>query len=111
VSLERLLKLDAVIVRRSQTGTLDEYGTPTWEQSETPVRCQVLPRSGEEIEDRPAGKVTHRGFLPGDVTVGHQDRLVLSTGQGWEIDGPPLRWSNPRTGKVSHIEVDLVEVS
>lgn len=108
MAVAQLLNQSAVIIHRAQTGEEDKYGTPTWTETETEVSCHVQPVSSDEVEDRPAGRFTHRGFLLPGTLIGHADQLFLETGQGWEVDGPAREWLNPRTGVVSHLEVDLV---
>lgn len=109
----RLLRSEATIIQRTQTGPDDDFGTPTWEETEIVMSpdnanggVHVQPAVSDEVEDRPAGRFTHRAWWLREPATS-LDRLILSTGQTWDIDGPPRVWVNPRNGR-SYTEVDLV---
>jgi hypothetical protein len=103
-----LITQSCVVTARSQTGPPDTYGTPTWVEVEASDLVHVQPVSSDEVEDRPAGKLTHRGFFRPLSAVGHADRVTLASGQSWEVDGPARLWTNPRTLVDVYQEVDLV---
>lgn len=108
--LDRLLVQECQITRRKQTGAPDKYQTPTWQGDPTAAYCHVQPISSEELAQRPASRVTHRGWFKAETLLGPNDRVVLVSGQGWEVDGKPRIWWNPRTGRAGYLEVDLAEV-
>ncbi len=107
---DHLINEEALVIRRVQTGIDDTYGSPTWVETETPTRVWTHPLSAEEIQDRPAGRLTHRGYLRAGTAVGNHDRIVKATGHGFEVDGPALEWRHPVTQKLSFLTVDLIEV-
>lgn len=110
MSLAGLLNQEVQILRRTQTGDPDEYGTPTWETTTTETVCHVQPLSTEEMAARPSARVRYRGYFPAGTEIGHADRIVLATGQEAEVIGQPLRWYNPRRQVESHLVVDLADV-
>lgn len=106
-----LIRNQAVIVHRSQTGPPDEFGSLTWVETETNVLAAVFPVGSDEVEDRPAGRFTHRAFLLPDTVIASNDSLVMVDGRSWEIDGPARMWTHPRTLEDVYQEVDLVGYS
>lgn len=108
----RLIRQECVIVHRSQTGPADEYGAPTWEESEADALIHVQPvdftNLNSELVDRPAGRLTHTGYLLAATEISHADKVILATGQTWEVDGPPRIWFHPLTGEAVYQVVDLV---
>lgn len=106
--IESLINQPCVITDRSQTGPPDAFGTPTWVEEDTDDLIHVQPVSSEEVEDRPAGKLTHRGFLRPTSVVRHTNKIGLVGGQSWEVDGPARIWTHPRTLENMYQEVDLV---
>ena len=108
MSVSSLIRQPCVITIRTQTGPPDEFGTPTWQETDTPSVIHVQPVSSEEVEDRPAGRFTHRGYLKVDADVPHSSKITLVSGQSWEVDGPPQVWHNPRTGRDEYQVVDLI---
>jgi hypothetical protein len=111
VSLARLLNQTALVINRSQTGPVDEYGTPTWTESEFVTSCHVQPISTEEMAARPADRVRYRAWFPADTAIGASDRIVLASGLEAEVVGSALAWFNPRNRVESHLVVELADVS
>jgi len=104
---DRPLNQTGTLIGRTQTGPMDRYGTPTWEESTAAVACWVYPIDTAEVEDRAAGRFTHRAFFPPGTVVDGFAQLQVD-GQQWDLDGPPLRWVNPRDGEEKFVVVDLV---
>jgi len=111
VSIDRLLRQQAQIVRRTQDGPDDEYGDPTWQTTVVEVYCHVQPVSSDELDGLPDGRIRWRCWLPADTSIGASDRLVLAVGLEAEVFGPAREWTDPRTATVHHLEVDLAEVA
>jgi hypothetical protein len=111
VSLAGLLNQAVMVVRRSQTGAPDDYGTPTWDMEIVETVCHVQPVAADEMVERPAGRITYRAWFPAGTVIGEHDRIVLASGLEAEVAGPALRWHNPRRRDESHIVVDLVHVT
>lgn len=105
-----LIKQACTITTRSQTGADDQYGTPTWVESTADDLIHVQPVASDEVEDRPAGRLTHRGFLRPTSVVGHADKITVGS-TTWEVDGPARLFHNPRTGRDIYQLVDLVSTS
>lgn len=104
--MRRLLTEDCVVTTRTQTG-LDPLGEPTWQESTVAVKCSVQPVASDEVPGRPQGRATHRGFFPAGTQIGVNDRVSVA-GRVFEVDGPERVWTNPRTGRVEYVDVDLV---
>lgn len=102
----RLLTQEAVLTLRTQTGPDDEFGTPTWVETTQNVDVYVWPVDSSEIEARPSGRFTHRAAAVG-ITPKAYDALTLATGQSWEVDGPAMTYTNPRTA-AEFVIFDLV---
>jgi len=111
MTIDRLLIQEAQIVTRTRTGPPDEFGTPTWEETTTETRCHVQPARSEEHQGPAEGNVTWVGYFPADTDLTAADQIVMVDGRELEMVGPPRPWTNPRTGLVSHIVVNLVEAS
>jgi hypothetical protein len=119
VSIQRLLRQHAQLVNRTQDGPPDIYGDPTWTEEtidldpsnpSSPGGVHVQPVSSEELATLPDGRIRWRAWLPPTVTPRGTSRLVLASGLEAEIVGPPRTWTDPRTTRAHHIEVDLAEV-
>lgn len=106
-----LIRSQCVIVHRSQNGPRDDFGQPTWLETETEALCAVFPVGSDEVADRPAGRFTHRAFLLPGTLVFSNDSLVMADGRSWEVDGPARMWQHPRTLENVYQEVDLVGYS
>lgn len=111
MNIARLIRQQCVITTRTQTGPPDEFGSPTWEETDTAdlihIQPVTAPSTGETME-RPGGRLTHKGFLRPSSNIGHADKVTLATGQQWDVDGAPRLWTHPRTLQDVYIEVDLV---
>jgi hypothetical protein len=104
---ERLMTQAASLAARTQDGPADEYGSPTWRTTLTAITPGVLfqPRTSEELA-AVAGLTQWQGFLPSGLVVDTADGVLMGDGRWFELSGPPRPHTNPRTGVVSHIEVD-----
>lgn len=111
MSVDRLMSQEAQIVTRSRTGPADTFGTPTWTESDpVAVRGAFQPGRSQEYTGPDTGRVHWTGYLPADTAIGPEDRIVMAIGVELEVVGPGRVWTNPRTGKASHMVIDLVEV-
>mgnify|MGYP001035660620 CR=1 FL=1 len=106
-----LFKQEARIFARTRTGPPDEFGTPTWEETETDVWCHVQPAQSTEHQGPATGEVTWVGWFPTGTELAAADKIVMADGRELELVGPPRPWTNPRTGFVHHVVADLVEAS
>jgi hypothetical protein len=104
---ERLINQECQVIRRT-AGTPDALGNVTWTTTTSSALTLIQPVSSEEVEDRTAGKFTHRAFFLPDVTIGHKDQITVASGRSWEVDGPARTHHNPRLGRDIYQEVDLV---
>lgn len=64
----------------------------------------------ETLLDRDTTVTKWHAFLEADSTVTRLSTITFE-GQTFQVDGEPWHVFNPRTGVVSHIEVDLTVVS
>jgi hypothetical protein len=106
--VDQLINQSCVITSRSQDGPPDEFGTPSWTETTTTALIHVQPVASDEIEDRPAGRFTHRGWVLPTTTINHESKVTLETGQSWDVDGPPKLWTHPVSLDDWYQEVDLV---
>lgn len=111
MTVTALMRQEALVVRRTQTGPDDAYGTPTWEETTTAVLCHIQPGRSGEVADRPAGRVDYTGWFPPETNIGTSDRLVMATGLELEVAGPARQWTNPRTLDVAYLAVDLTHIT
>lgn len=111
MSLANLLNQPCTITHQAQTGAVDDYGNPTWETTTTETVCYAEQRRTEEDTlDQSTGTEEWRVLIPAGVTVADQDRLNVD-GLALEVYGPPWPVWNPRTRRVSHVEIRARQVS
>lgn len=104
---------------RTQDGPPDEFGTPTWQISWTPILVAAMPRSSEEIAEAGGAGVTRwrAWYVPADGTdpaglvAGAGDTIALGDGREFEVDGPARDWLNPRTKVTDFVEADVERVT
>lgn len=109
--IANLLTQPGVLIIRNQTGSEDEYGTPTWTTDEVSVMCHVQPRTSQElVEAAGAGITGWRGWFPPFSLIEPADALLLDDGRQFEFVGPPRPWVNPSLNVEQHVEADLQRV-
>lgn len=104
---------DTVTVLRVGTAT-DRYGDTVagdWTSATATAitQCRIQPAAGpEDTVDR--DQITRRWllFAPADADIRASDR-VRWQGVDYDIDGELRRWNSP-TGRLAHIEADLLRV-
>lgn len=91
--------------------TRDEIGGSVRTETTTTTTAYLEPRSGSEDEaDRNTEMGDWLAFLPADVALTGWDRLMHGT-RVFDVVAPPRPVYNPRVSAVSHVEVDLREVT
>lgn len=112
MSLERLRSLPAELVRRTQDGPADKFGSNAWQDADpVDILIHLEPLSSDEARETPAGIIRFRAYLAGDVGIGLHDRITTAYGWEGEVAGPPLVYWHPRRKAISHIVVELTDVT
>jgi len=113
--ISRHLLSPGTLGSRTQTGPVDDFGSPTWVETSTAINVAVFPRTAEEL--LPGGATTWRGFYvpadgsdPASLVADAGDRIITGDGRSFEVDGPGRDWLNPRTKTTDFVEVDLEKV-
>jgi len=108
--VDGLLVQAGTLIRRTQTGPLDDFNTPTWEETTTEVQCYVEQRRPSEIT---VGRVSalgeYLGFFAPGTPIADTDELVVGS-HHYKVVGPPWEAVDPfAAGAIDHIEADLRE--
>lgn len=111
-TISHLLTEEAQITLRTRTGAADDFGTPTLTEAD-PVEesWHFQPAQSEEFQGPSEGQVTWVGYGPANSVVDTGAKIITAVGREFEVVGPPRPWTNPRTVTVSHVVVNLVEVT
>lgn len=99
-----------VIIRKTVSGQ-DKYGNDTWTTSETTVLGAVAPRvSSEDMQSRDQVTGGMFAWLPAGTTVLATDQFRVRGGV-YEVDGDPMAWQSPFTGRAAPVQVLLRKVT
>ena len=103
--LSQLINRDCTILRRSASGSEDDYGNEIQTDHVEQTVVEIQQRVRKEHDDAVADTDWIGFFLPGeDVQSG--DAIVLD-GHKFEVVGDPWPVRNPRTQAESHVEAGL----
>ncbi len=111
MSINRLLTQD--LDWQATTDGVDEYGNDTIVDAgaATPVRGLIQQASTVEyLNDRDTTVTQWKAFLPAGTAVTSLDTLTFQ-GQTFQVTGAPYPVFNPRSRQVSHLEMNLTEVT
>lgn len=109
-SIEHLLSREATLLVRTYDGNPDDYGNPTWSDSEQrPTRCELQQAGSREELGDAVQVATHRVWLPPDAPARGWDGLLVDN-VVYELVGDAAIWRNPRTGVDHHVEAYVVMV-
>jgi len=101
-----MLDRPCTIISRSQTGPVDRYNQPTWEETTTTTVWYVEQIQAREVtEGRTTGIATHLGVWPSGTIIDDSDK-VSSDGVTYEVLGPPWPVWEPGAG-ASHVEATV----
>lgn len=103
LSLDRLLTLDAELVKREPVDPLD----PDAELGDVIVgttKCELQHTTGGEVHDGRVMVTGWRLFLPADVELAGVDAIRLAGGEVLELEGDPWPVRHPLEGIVHHVE-------
>ena len=105
------LMQQTVTLRRISGETRDSMGSSTLTYTETTTTMYLEPRSGRENgEDRGTGAGEWLGVGRADVTFSDHDQIVYGS-LTFDIVAPIRPFFDPRREAVSHVEMDLREVT
>lgn len=91
-------------MRRSQSGTIDDYGDEVQDVTLIATLCELQQQQrSEDGEMGEASKDTWRLFFAAGESIDTGDAVELD-GEVYELTGDPWLVRNPRTGSNSHIE-------
>lgn len=108
--LSLLLNRPCTIWRREASGTIDELGDETQDETATVTVCE-LQRAAQRPSDEPplAGEFSSTvwtAFFPAGTDIDTGDRVEVD-GRMYEMVGDPWPARNPRTQAESHVEATL----
>lgn len=105
MSVASLINRPATLLRRTDSGETNEFGTPIQTVTETEVFCDLQQRDSDEPDDQ--GEFSDATYnlyvLPVDTEVQTKDAFDID-GEIYEVVGKPWKPRNPRTGQFSHIQ-------
>ena len=104
--------LNQPLTLQKNAATTDRYGNTVPSTSSTVSTAGYLEQvqSVETMTDRDVSVGDWVVYLPADLIVNAQDRIVFGT-QTFEVDGEPWQVYNPRVRQVSHQQAKLKVVS
>jgi hypothetical protein len=111
VTLTALLSQSATIVRRSPSGTTDDYGNDIPDETTEDVECYLEQRQRDE--DDLSGEVSESEYLlivPAGTVLDTGDEVIVNE-LAYEMVGAPWEAWNARTGQVGHIEATVKRVA
>lgn len=98
------------IIRKTVSGQ-DQYGNDQWVTSEITVVGAVAPRvSSEDMQSRDQVSAGLIVWLPGGTVILATDQLRIR-GAIYEVDGDPMDWRSPFTGRAAPVQVMLTKVT
>lgn len=102
-----LMTIPCSIVRRSNTGDVDDYGTPEQTESFVETVCEIQqvtsdepPASGE------VARTMWKAWFPPGLDIRTGDALITGN-RTYEIVGDPAEWRDPDTQQDWYIEVEV----
>lgn len=95
-------------LRRTASGAVDEYGTPTLVESAEIVPCHVRRLSSDETPEGVTSQ-RHKLYLPPGTPLEASDRVVVD-GLAFEVVEVPVDVYNPRT-RVAESTQAVIEVT
>jgi hypothetical protein len=110
VSIAGLLTLDCTITSRAGSGTIDDYGDETTDETTVTTVCELQQQQRNETTD--PGTIADSTWLlilPAGTTIGPGDSVTIN-GDGYELVGEPWAARNPRTELASHVECTVKRV-
>ncbi len=110
MSLAERINRPCVIITRSNTGTVDDYGNEIPTEGTVETVCEAQPRSSVEPENM--GQLSDEDwtlfFLPADKSyINTASAVWVPDLAEFEVVGAPLPWRNPRTQVESHVHVNV----
>jgi hypothetical protein len=108
--LEDLLNRPCTITRRSESGTIDDYGNDIPDEETVETVCELQQRT-RLTDGEPAGQGELSDtrwllVLPAGTDIRTGDTVEVD-GQVYEMFGDPWPARNPRTQEESHVECNL----
>lgn len=100
------MTISCTIIRRSDTGTVDDYGDAERIVSTLDTKCEIQPASEEEPAN--AGEVSlvsHKAWFPPGTDLRTGDAVATAEAQ-FEVVGAPADW-NDLVGQDDFLEADL----
>ena len=110
MSIAGLLTLDCTITSRAGSGTVDDYGDETTDETTVTIVCELQQQQRNETTD--PGTIADSTWLlilPAGITLGAADTVTIG-GDAYEVIGEPWQARNPRTQAASHIEATVRKV-
>lgn len=106
----RLMTKTATITRVTQDGAADGYGDPTEQTTTASAACWLhqTQRSEDTRDANRQAQTWDAYFAPGTVLDG-SDRVTVD-GIAYEVEGPPWKADNPRTGAEEFVAATLRRV-
>lgn len=99
-----------MIVRKTASGR-DSYGNDTYTTSEFTVLGAVAPKvSSEDMQSRDQVDSGLIAWVPGGTTVYATDQFLIR-GATYEVDGDPMDWRSPFTGRAAPVQIMLHKVT
>lgn len=105
--LAQLLNRPCTILRRSESGSEDDYGNEIPDEQQVETVCELQQRSRQEPGNE--GELSDTSWLaifPAGTELDTGDGLLVDD-QKYEMVGDPWIARNPRTRAVSHVEATL----
>jgi hypothetical protein len=103
--------LTVTLVRRTLTGTQDEFGNDEYTSTNVDVwPCSVQPSTSREVisfTDQMSRTIT--AFLPSGTDVEYLDALIWN-GDTYEVTGNPDTWQSPFSGHTAPVRVEATLV-
>lgn len=111
MSLTRLINRSCTI-RHETEGDADDYGNAEPKVSEIATVCELQQQPANRREDE--GEVSETRwviYLLPDAVIASGDSVDVEDEGIFEVFGEPWKARNPRTGRISHIEVPVRRTS
>lgn len=110
MTIAALINRPCVLLRRQDTGTIDDDGMPVTTTTEVATVCELqqVQRSEPPGLDETSSTLW-AVFLPAGTQLTTADAIEVE-GQVFELVGEPWAVRNPRTGAESHVEATCKRV-